>query len=248
MKTTHNKFIFNSFWFQRIRLTKLFLIFLCALCPLWLISCQTISSQGVKNANQSPTPQVEQYSNRPKIVAFGDSLTAGFGLPEKESYPYLLQQKLNAEGYEYEVVNAGISGDTSSGGLDRIDWSLKQPNVQILILELGANDILRGLPIKQMKENLREIIRKAKAKKVTVLFCGMLAPPNSGNQYVNELNKAFTDLVKEEKVAFMPFFLENVGGIAKLNQADGIHPNTEGTKIVAENVFKALKPLLKGKN
>lgn len=229
---------------RKIEITKICLIILSAAFAWACSSSASVTPNNQENVNV----KIVENTNRPKIVAFGDSLTAGFGLPEKESYPYLLQQKLNAEGYDYEVINAGISGDTTAGGLDRIEWSLKQSKVEILILELGANDMLRGLSIKQMKENLREIIRKAKAKKVTVLFCGMLAPPNTGNEYVNELNKAFTDLAKEEKVAFMPFFLENVGGIGKLNQADGIHPNAEGTKIVAGNVFKALIPLLKGKN
>jgi acyl-CoA thioesterase I len=189
------------------------------------------------------TPQIS--TNRPKIVAFGDSLTAGFGLLEKESYPYLLQQKLDADGYNYEVVNAGVSGDTSIGGLERIDWILEQERVEILILELGANDLLRRMPVANMKRNLGKIIDKAKAKNVRVLLCGMLAPPSVGAQYQREYTSAFPDLATEKKVEFLPFLLENVALNKDLNQPDGIHPNAKGAVIMNENIYKALKPMLK---
>ena len=188
------------------------------------------------------TPQaVLQY---PKIVAFGDSLTAGFGLSEKESYPYLLQEKLKADGYDYEVINAGVSGETSLGGLERADWVLEQENVKILILELGANDLLRGMPPSKMKENLDKIIRKAKAKKIEVLLCGMLAPPTAGSDYKREFMTAFPDLADEHKLEFLPFLLEGVAAKREFNQADGIHPNAEGEKLMTDNVYKALKPML----
>ena len=189
------------------------------------------------------TPQVT--SARPKIVAFGDSLTAGFGLTERESYPYLLQERLNADGYNYEVVNAGVSGDTSLGGLERVDWVLEQDDVKILILELGANDLLRGIPVAKMKANLDKIIQKAKAKKVAVLLCGMLAPPTMGADYQRDYTRAFPDLASTHKVAYLPFLLENIALIKDLNQADGIHPNAEGTKIMMANVYKELTPMLK---
>lgn len=189
------------------------------------------------------TPQIS--SDKPKIVAFGDSLTAGFGLTEKESYPYLLQQKLNGEGYNYEVVNAGVSGETSLGGLERVDWVLEQENVSILILELGANDLLRRLPVARMKQNLSKIIERAQSKKITVLLCGMLAPPNAGAQYQRDFTNAFPDLASDYKVAFLPFILEDVALDAKLNQPDGIHPNSEGERIMTETVYKSLLPLLK---
>lgn len=178
------------------------------------------------------------------IVAFGDSLTAGFGLLEKESYPYLLQEKLKQDGFDYEVVNAGVSGDTSLGGLERIDWVLEAENVKILILELGANDLLRRMPVDQMKKNLARIIEKAKAKNVRVLLCGMLAPPSAGADYQREFQLAFPDLASEYKVEFLPFLLQNVAMNKDLNQADGIHPNAEGAKIMTENVYAALKPML----
>lgn len=196
------------------------------------------------DANAKPTTKIVD-PNRKKILAFGDSLTIGLGLTEKESYPSLLQEKLDADGYNYEIINAGMSGDTSAGGLERIDWSLNQPNIEVMILELGANDILRGQSIADMKTNLREIIKKAKAKNIQVLLCGMYAPMNLGGARGREINQAFEDLAKTEKVAFLPFFLEGVGGIAKLNQADGIHPNAEGAKIIAETVHEAVTPLLK---
>lgn len=200
-------------------------------------------------APEKPPPPKEktkvEISKNPKIVAFGDSLTAGFGLAEKESYPYLLQEKLKADGYQYEVINAGVSGDTSAGGLERIDWSLEQENVQILILELGGNDLLRGLPPETMKKNLSEIIVKAQQKNVKVLFCGLFPPEAPVTDYQRGYAKVFADLAKEHKVAYMPFFLEGVGGVKKYNQPDGIHPNAEGEKIITENVYQALKPLLK---
>ena len=202
------------------------------------------SAQNTSNPSNRPlaTPQIT--ANRPKIIAFGDSLTAGFGLAEKESYPYLLQEKLKAEGYDFEVINAGVSGDTSLGGLERSDWVLEQDNAKILILELGANDLLRGVPVAKMKENLDAIIRKAKTKNIKVLFCGMLAPPNMGAQYQHDFMLAFPDLASENKVAFLPFLLDNVATKKELNQADGIHPNVDGEKIMTDNVYKALKPML----
>lgn len=206
------------------------------------------SKSGDKAANSAAmnkplaTPPVT--ANRPKIIAFGDSLTAGFGLAEKESYPYLLQEKLKADGYDYEVVNAGLSGDTSLGGLERADWVMQQDNAKILILELGANDLLRGVPVAKMKENLDQIIHKAKAHNLKVLFCGMLAPPTMGAQYQKDFTVAFPDLATENKVEFLPFLLDNVAMKKELNQADGIHPNPEGEKIMTDNIYKALKPML----
>ncbi len=191
-----------------------------------------------------PLAAPQSVAGNPKIVAFGDSLTAGFGLTEKESYPYLLQAKLKADGYDYEVINAGVSGDTSIGGLERIDWVLGQENVQILILELGANDLLRRMPVAKMKRNLSQIIEKAQAKNVKVLLCGMLAPTSVGADYQREYISVFPDLADKYNVEFLPFLLENVALDKNLNQADGIHPNAEGERIMMENVYKELKPML----
>ncbi len=209
-----------------------------------------LSGCGVSTAEQQPNqtagkkPPTLSVSDKPKIVAFGDSLTAGFGLAEKESYPYLLQEKLQADGFRYEVVNAGVSGETSLGGLERIDWVLEQENVRILVLELGANDLLRGLPAAKMRSNLATIIKKAKAKNIKVLLCGMLAPPTMGAQYQREFVNTFPDLASEFKVEFLPFLLENIALNKDLNQVDGIHPNADGEKIMTDNVYKALKPML----
>jgi len=200
---------------------------------------------GIGLASNKPLKTPQATSARPKIVAFGDSLTAGFGLTERESYPYLLQERLNADGYNYEVVNAGVSGDTSLGGSERVDWVLEQDGVQILILELGANDLLRGIPVSKMKASLDKIIEKAKARNVEVLLCGMLAPPTMGADYQRDYTSAFPDLATKHKIAYLPFLLENIALKKELNQADGIHPNAEGTKIMTENVYKELKPMLK---
>jgi acyl-CoA thioesterase-1 len=210
-----------------------------------LIGCGR-NAGGVRGANAAAkalvTPQIT--SDKPKIVAFGDSLTAGFGLTENESYPYLLQQRLKTDGFDYEVVNAGVSGDTSLGGLERIDWVLDTGNVKVLILELGANDLLRGVPVAKMKTNLDEIIKKAQAKNISVLLCGMLAPPTMGSDYQRDFNAAFPDLAGSHKVIFLPFVLDNVALKKELNQADGIHPNADGEKIMTDNVYKELKPML----
>ena len=200
-------------------------------------------SSGSQAANR-PLATPPTTSNLPKIVAFGDSLTAGFGLLEKESYPYLLQEKLRADGFEYEVVNAGVSGDTSLGGVERIDWVLEMDNVKILILELGANDLLRGIPVAKLKANLNTIIKKAKAKNVRVLLCGMLAPPTMGSDYQREFTLVFPDLATQHKLDFLPFLLDGVALKKELNQLDSIHPNAEGERIMTDNVYKALKPML----
>ena len=191
-----------------------------------------------------PLAKPQITTARPKIVAFGDSVTAGFGLTEKESYPYLLQERLKADGYDYEVVNAGVSGDTSLGGLERADWVLDNDNVKVLILELGANDLLRGLSPAKMKDNLDKIITKAKDRNIKVLLCGMLSPPTPGSQYQHDFTYAFPELADKHKVAFLPFLLEGIALNKDLNQADGIHPNAIGTKKMTEGIYKELKPLL----
>src|SRR6476469_425354 len=176
----------------------------------FFVSCAASALNTNRPVKDRPLVIPNQVSNKPKIIAFGDSLTAGFGLSEKESYPYLLQEKLKADGYDYEVVNAGVSGDTSLGGLERADWVLEQENAKILILELGANDMLRGIPVAKMKENLDKIIEKATAKNIAVLLCGMLAPPTMGADYQRDYMGAFPDLAARHKVAYLPFLLENI--------------------------------------
>lgn len=202
--------------------------------------------EGLGLGSERPLKTPELATSRPRIVAFGDSLTAGFGLTERESYPYLLQERLDSDGYNYEVVNAGVSGDTSMGGLERIDWVLEQEGVEVLILELGANDLLRGAPVGKMRSNLDQIIRRAKAKDVKVLLCGMLAPPTMGAEYQRDFSNAFPALADEHKIAYVPFLLDGIALKKELNQADGIHPNPDGTKLMMENIYKELKPMLAG--
>jgi acyl-CoA thioesterase-1 len=178
-----------------------------------------------------------------RIVFLGDSLTAGLGLPREQAVPALIQERLLAEGFRYDVVNAGVSGDTSAGGLSRLDWSI-EGDVAVLVLELGANDGLRGLPVVQLKSNLNEIITRARQRGITVVLTGMEAPPNYGAAYTAEFRQVFLDLAEAHDVVFVPFFLEGVAGIASLNNADGIHPNAEGAKIIAQHLWGVLEPLL----
>jgi acyl-CoA thioesterase I len=187
-------------------------------------------------------PATPQADTRPRIVILGDSLTAGLGLPMDQSYPTLLQQRLNKDGLKYEVVNAGVSGDTSAGGLSRLDWAL-QGDVRILLVALGGNDALRGLPPEALKRNLADIIERAQARKIRVILAGMEAPPNYGRDYIVSFHKVYPTLAQQYGVALVPFLLQDVAGIETLNQPDGIHPTAAGARIVADNVWPVLKPL-----
>ena len=209
---------------------------------LCLVGC-TKQSAPAPGSGQSPPAGAQTAKSLPRIVAFGDSLTAGLGLSAKEAYPALLQQRLKQDGYDYEVVNSGVSGDTSAGGVRRIDWAL-EGDVRFLILELGANDFLRGQPVAETKRNLAEIIDRAQAKNARVLLAGMLAPTNAGREYQEQIRDMFVDVAREKNVTLIPFFLESVAGVEGLNQPDGIHPNVAGTKLVAETVYKHVKPML----
>ncbi len=186
---------------------------------------------------------LERFASPPRIVFLGDSLTAGLGLPREQAVPSLIQERLDREGYGFEVVNAGVSGDTAAGGLSRLDWSL-EGDVAILVIELGANDGLRGLPVSQLKRNLSEIITRAQQRGITVILAGMEAPPNYGIAYTSEFRRSFRDLADQHDVALVPFFLEGVAGIPSLNNSDGMHPNSAGAQIVAETVWRVLEPLL----
>lgn len=183
----------------------------------------------------------------PKVILiFGDSLTAGYGLSSPiQAYPALVEKKLNEQHKNYTVIGSGLSGETSAGGLARIDWVLRQP-VDIFILELGANDGLRGLPLDETQKNLQSIIDKVKLKypNVKIVVTGMMVPPNMGPVYTEKFKKIFPDLAKKNKTSLIPFLLQDVAGNEKLNQADGIHPTAEGHKILAENVYKVIAPLL----
>ena len=178
----------------------------------------------------------------PKVILFfGDSLSAGYGLSIEEAFPAIVEKDLKAKGINVKVVNAGLSGETTAGGLSRIDWILRQP-IDIFVLELGGNDGLRGLPPDQTVKNLQGIIDKVRMKypKVRIVLAGMMVPPNMGRQYADDFRNVFPGLAKKNNVTLMPFLLKDVGGIETLNQADGIHPNVEGHRIVARN----LEPIL----
>ncbi len=176
-------------------------------------------------------------------MALGDSLTAGLNLRLEQAYPALLQERLNAAGLDYEVVNAGYSGDTSAGGLNRVDWALAG-NVRVLIVALGGNDALRGLPPEQLEWNLGQIIERAQARGAAVVLAGMEAPPNFGAAYAVSFHQVYPDLAKRYRVALVPFLLEGVAGVESLNQRDGIHPTADGARIVADNVWAVLKPIV----
>ena len=227
-------------------------LFLRALIPVLLVcaGCGQPDAARTSEPEERPSAPVERASstnpanaNAPRIVFLGDSLTAGYGLDKDESVPSLIQKRLQDAGYPYEVVNAGVSGDTSAGGLSRLDWSLAG-DVKILVVELGANDGLRGLPVAELKRNLTEIIARAHAKGIKVVLTGMEAPPNFGPAYTTEFREVYRQLARAHDVTFVPFYLEGVAGIPSLNIADGIHPNAEGSRIVEKTIWSALEPLL----
>jgi acyl-CoA thioesterase-1 len=179
----------------------------------------------------------------PRIVALGDSLTAGLGIPRDQAYPAVLQRKLEEAGIGLEVINAGVSGDTSADGLRRVNWAL-EGDVRLLIVALGANDGLRGLPVSQMKANIQSIIHRARQRAIPVLLVGMEAPPNYGEQYAHSFRQVFQDLARENKVAFVPFMLDGVAGVPDLNQPDGVHPTSAGAARVADHLWPAVKTMM----
>jgi acyl-CoA thioesterase I len=204
-------------------------------------------------ADQSPAARVDPQplqepapapsSNLPRIVMLGDSLTAGLGLPPSQAYPAVIQQRLNDEGLKFEVVNAGVSGDTSAGALRRLDWAL-DGDVRFLVVALGGNDGLRGLPVSELRQNLSTIIERAQVRRITVVLAGMEAPPNFGKDYTIEFRHVYSDVARKYGVKLLPFLLDRVAGNESLNQRDGIHPTAEGANLVADNVWAVLRPLL----
>jgi acyl-CoA thioesterase-1 len=198
-------------------------------------------------AAPAPTSAPTPRDTRKAILFVGTSLTAGYGIGAEFAYPAIIQQKLDSARLPYRVVNAGISGETSAGGLRRIDWSLQQP-IDVLVLELGANDALRGLSIDSMKSNLDSIIHRARAKypDVKIVVAGMEAPPNLGSSYTTRFRSAFEEVARENDAVLVPFLLEGVGGRRELNQDDGMHPTIAGQRILADNVWTHLRPLLQG--
>ncbi|MFO7799069.1 arylesterase [Rhodohalobacter sp.] len=188
---------------------------------------------------------VDVSAQEKQILIFGDSITAGYGLEEAQAFPAYIQQKIDSLGMDYNVVNAGLSGETSAGGLRRIDWVLQQP-LDIFILELGGNDGLRGIDPENTKQNLQGIIDKVSEKypDAHIILTGMEAPPNMGEQYTNRFRSLFYELAEENDMIFMPFILESVAGDPELNQGDGIHPTEKGHKVIAENLWGYLEDVL----
>jgi acyl-CoA thioesterase-1 len=184
--------------------------------------------------------------DRPAIIFLGNSLTAGYGLTAEEAYPALIQAKLDSAGYRFRVVNAGVSGETSAGGLRRVDWVLNQP-VAVLVLALGANDALRGQDLDRTRENLQAILDKTRARHpdAALVIAGMQAPPNLGSAYTDAFRRLFVELAEANGAALIPFLLEGVAAVPSLNQADGIHPTAEGQRILAENVWRVLEPIVR---
>lgn len=215
-------------------------LLVAALLP---VACGSKSEAPAATPALSAEPKPAPASARKRIVALGDSLTAGLGLSPDQAYPALLQRRLDDARLDYEVVNAGVSGDTSAGGLQRLDWAL-DGDVTILIVALGGNDALRGLPPDALKANLAQIIERAQARNIRVVLAGMEAPPNYGRDYIVAFHKVYPALAAKYHLNLVPFLLQNVAGLAELNQADGIHPTAAGARIVADNVWAVLEPLV----
>lgn len=224
-----------------------------SLCSSWLFSCNGNTSGKSQNAEMpaeepvSASEPAESEQEEKIILFFGNSLTAGYGIDPSESFPAIIQQKIDSAGYNYKVVNAGLSGETTAGGNSRIDWVLERQPVDIFVLELGANDGLRGLDPEQTEKNLKEMIDKVREAnpEVEIILAGMLVPPSMGQTYSRKFSQVFPEVAEEKNVKLIPFLLEDVAGERELNQADGIHPTAEGAKIVAQNVWEVLKGVIR---
>jgi len=196
-------------------------------------------------AKEAPAPPAAPAPTAPTpaIVFLGDSLTAGYGLAPEEAYPALIAQKLVVERLPYRVINAGVNGDTTAGGLRRVSWLLQEP-VKVLVVALGANDGLRGVPVGETRKNLEAILKLAKARSALIVLAGMKIPVNYGEEYRAAFERMYAELGQQYAHAFIPFLLEGVGGRPEFNQPDGLHPTREGQQKIAETVWKALRPLL----
>jgi acyl-CoA thioesterase-1 len=218
---------------------------LLLLVLLTMAGCGQKTSPGDQDmATAEKQPAVNNSTKN--ILFFGDSLTAGYGLDDpSDAFPGVIQTKIDSARLPYSVVNAGVSGETTAGGKSRIDWVLRQ-QVAVFVLELGANDGLRGIPVKETAGNLQTIIDKVKAKypQTKLVLLGMQVPPNMGSAYAADFKAIFPRIAKKNKMELVPFLLQGVGGVPSLNQKDGIHPTAAGARIVAENVWKILKPVL----
>ena len=231
------------------QLSQILLMFRYFILVLLLVSCGDEASKKTQQEQQETTKtEVTETNTATKtILFFGDSLTAGFGLDDSnDAYPTVIQSIIDSLDLDYVVVNSGLSGETTSGGLGRINWVLNQ-KVDVFVLELGANDGLRGISLAETRENLQAIIDAVRKKypEIPIILAGMQLPPNLGQDYTEEFKSIFEELAKKNALEIIPFLLKDVGGIPELNLDDGIHPNVEGQKIVANNVWVVLEPLLK---
>jgi len=214
-----------------------------------LLGCGNEKSKEKVKESTSETEQetsVSEANQTKTILCFGDSITAGYGLDDSnEAFPALLQNKIDSLGLDYNVINSGVSGETTAGGLSRIDWVLKQ-DIAVFLLELGGNDGLRGVPLTETRSNLQAIMDAVREKdpETTIILAGMELPPNMGNEYTTEFRLVFSELAEKNDVLFIPFILKDVGGIPELNQGDGIHPTAEGHQIVANTVWEVLKSVI----
>ncbi|MBI3982861.1 MAG: arylesterase [Gemmatimonadetes bacterium] len=209
--------------------------------PLIMLGCMAREQRKGAAAPDS----TETADAAPVVLFLGTSLTAGLGVEPGEAYPALIERKIDSAGYAFRVVNAGVSGETAAGGLRRAEWLLSQP-VAVLVLELGANDALRGQDLRETRGNLQAIITRTRAAHpgAAIVIAGMEAPPNLGRAYTAEFRRIFRELAEENGAVLIPFLLEGVGGVPELNQADGIHPTAAGHTIMAEHVWKVLEPVL----
>ena len=228
---------------------KIFLKFCYFSFVLILLSCKSDSSKKEETIEKSTTQtenKIEENSRSKTILIFGDSLTAGYGLEDvNDAFPAIIQTNVDSLSLDYTIINSGVSGETTAGGKSRIDWVLNQP-IDVFILELGANDGLRGIPLTETRENLQAIIDAVLKKnaETKIILAGMQLPPNMGPEYITEFKTIFPDLAKKNELYLIPFLLKDVGGIAELNQEDGIHPTVEGHKVLAKNVWTVLEPII----
>jgi acyl-CoA thioesterase-1 len=227
---------------------RILLMFCYILLLTSCVSCGENTAEKEKNNAKEiidAAAKKQKTADQKVILFFGTSLTAGMGLDPNEAFPAVIQEKIDSLSLPYEVVNAGLSGETTASGKNRINWVLNQ-KVDIFVLELGANDGLRGVPLNETKNNLQAIIDVVKEKNADtkIVLVGMELPPNMGEAYTSEFRNLFPELAKKNNLTLVPFLLKDVGGIKELNQPDGIHPTAEGQKILANNVWEVLKPVL----
>jgi acyl-CoA thioesterase I len=236
---------YNQGVLLRLILPVLWCAIACAACASDKIEPRRSDAAAEAAAPPRPAAPPAPVDNSPRVIFLGDSLTAGLGLDIDSSFPALLQQRLKSAGYHYLVVNAGVSGDTSAGGLRRLEWALGEGDPRILVVALGGNDGLRGLPAAQLESNLAAIIEAGQRRGLDVILAGMEAPPNYGPEYTAAFRQTYSDLAKRYDVPLIPFLLQGVAGDPAFNQADGIHPNARGARVVADLVWRTLEPVVK---